>query len=712
MKKSIIQWILPILIGIGCLFVPLIQHFHIESALAAALVGCFWAGWAAAGAKRSIQTDFQQCLKIAGGVYLFGLPLLVNALITGCFSFNGLAFWLLYPLPGIFFGYVIGRLLRIWRVPYSRFFTIILLLGIAIGVLLYEFFNYPQLYFYNQVWGGWPGPIYDETVKVHWSLVFFRILTLMWIGLFWWIPSFRQSAIAKTIVILCVVLLITGYNYLPQLGILSPRSYLQKKLAGVKQTPHFILHYDKSNYSPDDIGFTAQKQEFYYHQIIKKLHLARPDSSHKIESYLYGNAWQKKKLVGAKFTSYVPVWLNQDQLHIAKQEISGSLKHELVHVLAKQFGNKLIHASWSIGLVEGLAVAIAKQRSPVATINQIVRSEKPYPTAKEMQDALSFWGFYSGRSAVNYIQTGSFVQYLLQHYPVKNFKQAYRTGNIAKAYKPSFKALVAGWHRSLNNVKIDSADQKVAATIYSVPSLFQQKCPHVQPLFAHQWDRFRYYMAIDDTTEAIDHLNDALQLIPTKQSVKPAESRWAYLNLKTGHPRKVAKKASRTDSSITTLLFYADALAMEGKNQSAKEYVRQAEQLLHKHPDSTLHAALHTRKHRLLWKYYRAIVYHGNAVSDSVFNTLDAHTQARALRQAINRQSWKRMKRYASAALGDSLNMIYFGTYLKVIQWLAYEGAFPLAKQWVKKIEKQPLRPRYKQRLQETKEWIHFLELY
>jgi tetratricopeptide (TPR) repeat protein len=710
MKKTILKYTLPILIGIACLFVPLIQHLHIESALAAALAGCFWAGWVAAGPKRTTQTDLRQCLKITGCVYLFGLPLLVNALVTGCFSFNGLGFWLLYPLPAIFFGYALGRLLRIWRVPYGRLITIILLLGIAVGVLLYEFFNYPQLYFYNQVWGGWPGPIYDETVKVHWSLIWFRILTLLWIGLFWWIPSFLQSIKAEIVVILCAILLIAGYNYLPQLGIISPRSYLQKELRGMKNTSHFIIHYDKNNYSTDEIGFIAQKQEFYYHQITQKLHISLPDSAPKIESYLYGNAWQKKRLVGAKFTSYVPVWLNQDQLHIAKQEISGSLKHELVHVLAKQFGNRWIHASWSVGLVEGLAVAIAKQRSPVATIDQIVRSEKPYPTAKEMRHALSFWGFYSGRSAVNYIQTGSFVHYLLHHYPVKKFKQAYRTGNIAKAYKPSFKTLVTGWHHALDMVKIDSTDQKVAATIYSFPSLFQQKCPHIQTPFAHQWDRYRYFMAIDDTTKAIRHLNEALKIIPAKQAAKSAESRWAYLNLKTGHPQKVAQRANRSDSSITDLMFYADAFAMDGKMQAAKEYVHRAARLLHKHPDSTLQAALHTRKHSTLWDHYRAIIYRSKPVSDSVFNILDVHTQARALRQAINRQNWKQMKHYASVALGDSLNTIYFDTYLKVIQWVAYEGEIPLAKRWVRKIEKQPLRLRYKQRLQESKEWIGFLE--
>ncbi|HYW34536.1 MAG TPA: hypothetical protein VE868_03940, partial [Balneolaceae bacterium] len=348
MRKKIIKIILPVLVGIGCLFIPLLRNFHIESALAAALTGCFWAAWVAAANRQLKRGDIRQAASIIGYIYLFGLPLLVHALITGCFSFYGLGYWLLYPWPSVLFGYSIGRLFRIWRLPYPRFFTIILLLVFAVGVFGYEFFTYPQVYFYNQVWGGWPGPIYDETVKVRWSLIFFRGLTLSWIGLFWWLPSFWHSMKSKIVVLICTGLLAAGYTHLPALRITSPRHYLQKELGGVKQTPHFTLYYAKNQYSNDKIGFIAKKHEFYYHQITNILQINRPKNAPKIQSYLYGNPWQKKELVGAKFTSYVPVWLKQDQLHIAKQQIPSSLKHELVHVLAKQFGNKLFNASWSI----------------------------------------------------------------------------------------------------------------------------------------------------------------------------------------------------------------------------------------------------------------------------------------------------------------------------------------------------------------------------
>jgi hypothetical protein len=108
----------PILIGIGLLFIPLVGDFHIESALLVSLVGCFWAGIRATGGSK--EKDFYAALSIVGYLFMVGLPLLINAVATGCFSIHGLAFWLLFPLPSVFFGYATGRLIRSLTVSYAR----------------------------------------------------------------------------------------------------------------------------------------------------------------------------------------------------------------------------------------------------------------------------------------------------------------------------------------------------------------------------------------------------------------------------------------------------------------------------------------------------------------------------------------------------------------------------------------------------------------
>jgi hypothetical protein len=186
---------------------------------------------------------------------------------------------------------------------------------------------------------------------------------------------------------------------------------------------------------------------------------------------------------------------------------------------------------------------------------------------------------------------------------------------------------------------------------------------------------------------------------------------WAYLQLKTKHPQKVQQAARLNSLSVDMLLFDADAFAMNGKRQAAARYVSRAAQLLKQYPDSVLQKALHTRQNQKDWSYYRAIIYHQKSVSDSVFATLDVHTQARALRQALNHQNWNRMQRYAAAILQRSLNSLYFDIYNRAIQWLAYLGNHSAAYRLLHKVNGLPLRRRYRQRLAQTRKWVHFVEI-
>jgi hypothetical protein len=328
--------------------------------------------------------------------------------------------------------------------------------------------------------------------------------------LLWHVPILDSDQYSKWIIGFSAVAIIIGYTQLNEFGIISPPYHIQNTLKGHHSTEHFELYYDGTHYSDTEIALLGAEHEFYLEQISQELNLILPDTAEKIESYLYGHPWQKKQLVGAKFTSYVPVWLKQDQLHIAKQQIENSLRHELVHVLAKQFGNELLNASWSIGLIEGLAVAIDGGSSLKSTIDQIVVSEKPYPNAEELQKAFSPWGFYGGRSGVNYITAGSFVEFLIQRYPIESLKEAYKTGNIADSYEDNWEKLTANWHQHLDTVQVDSVDREIAGRIFGVPSLFEKECPHVVSDFAVAWDAYQFNLAEQDTASALTSLDRAL----------------------------------------------------------------------------------------------------------------------------------------------------------------------------------------------------------
>lgn len=705
LRSTYIRFFLPIALGLLALTVPLLRDFHIESALLAAFIGSLWAGWQASQAV-SGKGDVQHALSIVGYLYLSGLPLLVYALVTGCFSVHGLGFWLLYPMPSVFFGFAIGRLFRMLSIPYSRMLTLTTLVGIAAGGLLIEFYVFPQVYFFNHVWGGWPGPIYDETVQLSGSLLYFRFLTLLWVLLLWFIPHLKKGKEEKWIVILSASALLFGYIQLSEAGIISPRAYIQQQLGGRYETEHFRLSYAKDYYSEDEINMLALEHEFFLDQIADELKIAKPDRSQKIESYLYAHPWQKKKLVGAKFTSYVPVWLDQDQLHIAKQQIGGSLKHELVHVLAKQFGNWLFNASWSTGLIEGLAVAVSPDESENTTIDQIVVAEKPWPGAVEMQHALSPLGFYGGRSAVNYTTSGSFVKYLLNEYPVSTFKAAYRKGSIATAYPASFEKLVEGWHRHLETVEVDSLDRQIAQRLFGIRSLFEKKCPHTMSDFASYWDGYRYFLAEGDTAQALRHLNEAYRIKPKNLLLK---SEWSFMNLKQKNIASVQNEASRQDSAMDLQLLYADAYALAEQWKTAGRFVDKAQQYYRENPDSLFDAAIATRMDTLQWQYYLEMTYKDSLFGPKKFQNLYDRTQIRTIDKAISKERWDLFNTYAELLSSVPLSDKYFENYLDIIHMLAYQGNFKLASEWIDKVSLLKLRPRYVERLDNEKEWVRFL---
>lgn len=702
-----IKIIVPVLIGISLLYIPLVGDFHIESALAVSLVGCFWAGIRACD-EPGKGSDFFAALRLSGYLFLVGLPLLFNALFTGCFSIDGLAFWLLFPLPSVFFGYSIGRLLRAWNLPYRRMFTIVILVAVGIGIFLYELLTYPQVYFFNHVWGGWPGPIYDEVVRVNGATVFFRSLTVLWAMLLWHIPALNREKYASWIVGFSVVLILLSYTQLTEFGVISPRAYLQNVLGGQETTEHFELYYDQRLYSEHEIDLLAKEHEFYFTQVADRLELPSRDSTQKIESYLYGHPWQKKELVGAKFTSFVPVWLDQDQLHIAKQQISHSLKHELVHVLAKEFGNDLFNASWSVGLIEGIAVAIAGGSSRTSTIDQIVVSEKPYPTAKELQNAFSPSGFYGGRSGVNYTTSGSFVRFLLNNYPVDSLKSAYRTGNIPEAYDHDWKTLTREWHQVLGTVEVDTVDRQIARRIFGIPSLFEQECPHIISDFAVAEDNYRFSLANRDTARALEFLDQA---VIAADSMPPIKAEWSYRNLMAGHSQKVQQAATLRDTTVDLQLLYADAYAMTDDLKKARQHLAKADTLFQQNPDSLLKPALATRMDRRQWNIYRHMTYHNELPDSTTFSEALNRTKIRSLRKAIEKEQWSLVEEYATQLLKNPFYLRYFDDYQQLIHHLAFLDNRKLARKVIEKLSQMSLRDRYRERLRQQKEWLEFLKL-
>lgn len=481
------------LIGLITLFIPLVRDLHWESALLSALVVCFLSGIRSAGGI-STASVIREALALLLGWFT---PLLLFSVITGCFSFHGLAFWIFVPVPSLFFGLAIGRLIHKFNIPKPQFSISLILILIALVPVLFEFLRFPQLYFFNHIWGYIPGPIYDEIVLFDSRLIAFRTITLLWIIVLWMIPTMYESRQNLAILLLALFSLFFFYSQASDWGLIAPEQRLQQQLGAVHESDHFRIFYDPSAISADSAKTWSDIHENYLSEITEKLEVDK--SAYQISpihSYLYRDADQKKKLTGAGVTSYVPVWLEQDQMHMALDHTAGVLKHELVHVVAKQFGNTF--GASKIGLVEGLAVAVAPERFRGATIDQIVAAREHYPATDELESIFGFTGFYRQPGVISYTVTGSFIKFLLNNYPVSNLKSAYETGDFKEAYKPvTVPELTEQWHHYLNTIPVDSALIARADVLFSRPSLFQKPCPRVQSKneFAHFFNPFDSQLA-------------------------------------------------------------------------------------------------------------------------------------------------------------------------------------------------------------------------
>ncbi|MDX1637039.1 MAG: hypothetical protein R3281_03650 [Balneolaceae bacterium] len=702
------SYLLSLLAGTVALYIPLIRDLHFESALLAGTVGAFWGGISAAAGGTRGRGDLKRTLSISGYLVLGGVPLLLNALVTGCYTVEGLGFWVFIPLPSTFFGAGIGRCMRELQLPFPRAGTVLLLVLVSTGVLLYEFLTLPKLYFFNHVWGYWPGPIYDEAVPFPLAMPAFRFLTLCWTVLLWLIPVLDRDTSYKWIAGLAVIGLLAGYAHLDKTRIITTSDLLQTYLGGERQTETARIFYDRDGYPEQEIDRITAEVDFYIREVKQALRIDEPDSTEKIELYLYADPWQKKELVGAKHTSYVTVWQRVPQIHIAGEQVDGSLKHEVVHAVTALL-------EWpgllpNVGLTEGIAVALDPDRSPRSTIDQLVAAREPYPSAEEMAASLSYWGFYTGRSAVNYTTAGSFVRYLVETRPPEQFVKAYECGSVEQGYPEPFPQLIKGWHRRLDSVRVDSSDRQRARRIFGQLSIFEQPCPHKIAPPAKIFDRFLLSRARKDTNGAIAALAELKDMDPGQGTPLLL---WMIWNLEAGNPGPVVNEPEPDSSRVEIHLLKADAYQMNQKPGSAQQHLARAMQLADERADTSFNEAFAFRLDSLQWSLYRQLRYRQQLLSPAEFETANYRIKMRAVGKALDVENAGLVTAYASELLQHPVELDFFDTFEAMIHRLAFQGGYELAAQWIEKLNRaKDLSLRYRERLDRQRAWLAYMETY
>ncbi|MEX2396332.1 MAG: hypothetical protein WD491_04860, partial [Balneolales bacterium] len=424
--------------------------------------------------------------------------------------------------------------------------------------------------------------------------------------------------------------------------------------------------------------------------------------------YLYGHPWQMNELVGAKNVGYVPVWSSTDQLHIGKNALGRTLRHELVHVLAKQFGNRIIKASWSIGLLEGIAVALSPASREITTIDQTVAANAGTLSTDDVRRLLSPTGFYSGRGAVNYTIAGSFVGYLLREYPVQYFKESYYLSNIEKAYPQPLDTLVEDWHTHLAEINFDIREQRAGEQLFEMPSIFEGDCPRMLSDEYRLSDRYLYYMAENDTVSALLALKELFHLDPENQD---AWRYWSSLNFTDNGTMDLWEIIpDHSPRNPFYLIKQADYAMLNGTRFEAEKYLGQFESALDNAGANEFRDMLNRRKNNQNWAQLVAGLYRTSDITKEDFDAMNEETRFHVVRKMLSQNNRTDIIDFLNLLTAKKYQPFYFNTYLSALEYASLSSNYQTSKKLAAFISQQDLRPLEKVKLDELIRFDQFFE--
>ncbi len=572
---------------------PLFRILHVESSAVIAFAAFFIAGLSELphlGRSGALRRALITQLLLLLVPWLMLTATLVWA--PNCAYGTGLVYFIFFVAPSAVFGVSIAFLIRQTRIRRGRLTLILVGLLIAIGGVVYDLGFHPQFFTLNHVFGGVMGPIYDEEFDFRWGLVFFRILTLALAALC--VIAGRIVRLRKLhpqsdrsleprrqlrggAAIACSIV-VAIYVFSAPLGINSPEWYIQRELGSALEIEDFTLFYDESRLDSDAVEQIAYLLAFHQDKLDALFGEVDRD---RIHVYLYPDPFTRERLTGARFTNVAPVWLQQPQMHVLDSESRRVFTHELVHIYAREFGLPLLNASPSVGLVEGLAVALEAPAGGPSAHDQMLASlvrqssEDQQARAEDVVARLSPLGFWGGRGAVSYTSAGSFIQFLIDEYDADRVRRVYRDGRFERAFGQSADELADEWLTFLRSRRIVSAAAgPTSRRRFSVPSLFERRCPHYATPPRRNYVSALRAMAEQDTSLALTHAEAAWQMDTTLSAAASLATRLYFE--KGDYEAVVDGVAGAAASTLgpTTTLRLADARLLMGDKVEADSLYR------------------------------------------------------------------------------------------------------------------------------------------
>jgi tetratricopeptide (TPR) repeat protein len=514
------------------------------------------------------------------------IPLLLalgaGLFVKNCSFGEGLLFYLLIPavtalwsVALFVFCYV---MVRRYVVAYCAVMVIIMSYPLYLGYFT------PAIYSYNIIYGFFPGFTYDESMSLSLRLVLFRYLTILsavFMLLFssfvvsYRIPGhglrdimslfkqFRFHRLGLIVLLVIAFHLVAGFIFRVPLGFESTSTSVQSSLGSSVTTEHFTIYYSAGSFTAEEIPYLTAMHEFRYEQVRAALQVS---GGMRIDSYIYPSADEKRRWIGAGNTNIAKPW--RDEIHLNYDSWEGTLKHELVHVAAGEFGIPVINAHYNMGLTEGLATAIDDDFGN-RTISEYAAAMKKFQLVDDFRALIHPAGFAMQSSGISYVAMGSFCQFLIEKYGIDTFKKIYRGSSPEDVYGKSYDYLIGEWEKNIADIHVPDEWRAHIEFLFKRPSIFAKECARV---IAKQNEYAARLLAENNPAEAMEAFGQSLQTSWNTaayagiiRSAYSAEQYDTVIERMRMQPGESTQRAGVTN----LLLLYGDALWIRGDIQSA-----------------------------------------------------------------------------------------------------------------------------------------------
>lgn len=484
------QWLfavlLPLVMGALPLALPAGRNLEYEYALLVSLLSVLLLPYASLIYEKAPEGRRQRYRYL---LWLFILgPLLV--LVPGTLMFltrmcpcssEEFRFWMLlqwYPswLLGGGLAQVLLRALNTYKLTRIRAALVYAcILGIFILSLAATLWFLPQKRVTHFLVGFIHGPIYDEWIPIDdgiaWQRTAHVFLATTLLALAWWRRRWLQTSglVISVLLFACITHKAAQFP-----SVQNGKRYLNKLMPYELKTPDFTIHYAApDDQLPAEIKQLFEDTVFHVHELKAALQV----SSQHIDIYIYPDRRSMKLWFGGEQTDITDVF--GPSVHITASEYPHeTLRHELVHALAAEFGFHGIGFHPNMAFTEGLAVALAPPEMRIGLDEGAAAlvSSKRVRNVAQLFSPL-FWQESGSRS---YTVAGSIVKYLLQHHGMEKIRALYAGNHWDNVFGEDRVSILRAWEESLAPYTGDHTHDLQVASLFRNPGILYDRCPHTK----------------------------------------------------------------------------------------------------------------------------------------------------------------------------------------------------------------------------------------